>query len=558
MYGYQKTVRLCLLEYLIVVLAHTLYGYFKFGAEKGLFVLLVSSACLGTSFILSLFVKNEIFVVDFIYFTVAVATTLIGSALGTLGYSVLIFLGMTAGLTIFMERKYIIFAAIVSSIAFIIYPIFLRDKLYESISSLYMYILFCVVYLAASVNLYIIVRYSREYMKGMKEKAEEAERANNSKMMFLANMSHEIRTPMNAICGMAEINLREELSPQVRENTISIQNSGKILLSIVNDILDYSKMENGSMVIVPVHYSLSHLIEETINIMQIRLEDKDVELKYYISDKVPDVLYGDEIRIRQILFNLLSNAIKFTDNGYILVNVDCEFLDGERVRLLVTVTDSGIGIRKEELSKLFISFQQLDSHKSHQREGTGLGLAICKELVSLMDGDISVESTYGVGSKFSFNIIQKISNKKEKPLYSSSDSKASGLETSNAKVLVVDDNAVNLKVAQGLLRSFGLNVDACKSGRECLDILKVNKDYDLIFLDHMMPELDGIETLNLIRADMDPYMQNVPVVALTANVMSGVREMFIAEGFNDYVPKPIDMVWVTSILRKYIPTEKLS
>jgi CheY-like chemotaxis protein len=408
--------------------------------------------------------------------------------------------------------------------------------------------------------MYIVVKSAHEYNKGMAEKAEEAERANESKMLFLANMSHEIRTPMNAISGMAELSLNEDLTPQARENLENIRNSSKVLLAVVNDILDYSKMESGMMDIVPVTYSLSHLIKETVNMMQIRLSDKNVELKYTIQKELPDVYFGDEIRFRQILFNLLSNAIKFTDNGYILLDVSGEIVKEDTAKLIVSVTDSGIGIRKEDLQRLFTSFQQLDSHKSHVREGTGLGLAICRELVSLMGGEITVESTYGVGSKFTFTLIQRISNKKEIAVFSNSANKdeETKLKVNNAKVLIVDDNAVNLKVAQGLLKTFNLTVDTCKSGRECLELMKKNRDYDLVFLDHMMPELDGIETLNLIRADSDEYMKKVPIVALTANVMNGVRDMFISEGFNDYVPKPIDMVWVNSILRKYIPIEKQS
>ncbi|MBP5624485.1 MAG: response regulator [Lachnospiraceae bacterium] len=560
MYGYQKTVRLVMLEYLLVLLFHVVYGYFKFGTDIGLIVLIVSCIMISISFIISLLVKNEDFVVYSLFISIAISTTIIGCAEHTLAHSILIFLAVTAGFTIFMQEKYILFSFVCSCICMLSYALFLKEQLYYAVDSLLIYVFYCLVYITASINMYIVVKSAHEYNKGMAEKAEEAERANDSKMLFLANMSHEIRTPMNAISGMAELSLNEDLSPQTRENLENIRNSSKVLLAVVNDILDYSKMESGMMEIVPVTYSLSRLIKETVNMMQIRLSDKNVELKYTILKELPDVFVGDEIRFRQILFNLLSNAIKFTDNGYILLDVSGEIIKEDTAKLIVSVTDSGIGIRKEDLQKLFTSFQQLDSHKSHVREGTGLGLAICRELVSLMGGDITVESTYGVGSKFTFTIIQRISTKKESAVFSkagSSDSKEK-LKVNNAKVLIVDDNAVNLKVAQGLLKTFNLTVDTCKSGRECLELMKQNRDYDLVFLDHMMPELDGIETLNLIRADSDEYMKKVPVVALTANVMNGVRDMFISEGFNDYVPKPIDMVWVNSILRKYIPIEKQS
>lgn len=560
MYGYQKTVRLVMLEYLLVLLFHVVYGYFKFGTDIGLIVLIVSCIMISISFIISLLVKNEDFVVYSLFVSIAISTTVIGCAEHTLAHSILIFLAVTAGFTIFMQEKYILFSFVCSCICLLAYALFLKEQLYYAVDSMLIYTFYCLVYVTASVNMYIVVKSAHEYNKGMAEKAEEAERANESKMLFLANMSHEIRTPMNAISGMAELSLNEDLTPQARENLENIRNSSKVLLAVVNDILDYSKMESGMMDIVPVTYSLSHLIKETVNMMQIRLSDKNVELKYTIQKELPDVYFGDEIRFRQILFNLLSNAIKFTDNGYILLDVSGEIVKEDTAKLIVSVTDSGIGIRKEDLQRLFTSFQQLDSHKSHVREGTGLGLAICRELVSLMGGEITVESTYGVGSKFTFTLIQRISNKKEIAVFSNSANKdeETKLKVNNAKVLIVDDNAVNLKVAQGLLKTFNLTVDTCKSGRECLELMKKNRDYDLVFLDHMMPELDGIETLNLIRADSDEYMKKVPIVALTANVMNGVRDMFISEGFNDYVPKPIDMVWVNSILRKYIPIEKQS
>ncbi len=560
MYGYQKTVRLVMLEYLLVLLFHVVYGYFKFGTDIGLIVLIVSCIMISISFIISLLVKNEDFVVYSLFVSIAISTTVIGCAEHTLAHSILIFLAVTAGFTIFMQEKYILFSFVCSCICMLAYALFLKEQLYYAVDSMLIYTFYCLVYVTASVNMYIVVKSAHEYNKGMAEKAEEAERANESKMLFLANMSHEIRTPMNAISGMAELSLNEDLTPQARENLENIRNSSKVLLAVVNDILDYSKMESGMMDIVPVTYSLSHLIKETVNMMQIRLSDKNVELKYTIQKELPDVYFGDEIRFRQILFNLLSNAIKFTDNGYILLDVSGEIVKEDTAKLIVSVTDSGIGIRKEDLQRLFTSFQQLDSHKSHVREGTGLGLAICRELVSLMGGEITVESTYGVGSKFTFTLIQRISNKKEIAVFSNSANKdeETKLKVNNAKVLIVDDNAVNLKVAQGLLKTFNLTVDTCKSGRECLELMKKNRDYDLVFLDHMMPELDGIETLNLIRADSDEYMKKVPIVALTANVMNGVRDMFISEGFNDYVPKPIDMVWVNSILRKYIPIEKQS
>ncbi len=556
MFGQQKTIRLVLLEYLIVLFMHVLYAYFKFDAEKGLVVFAISCALIAIAFTVSILVKNEAFVVDFLYFNVAIASTVIGITLDTLAYSILIFLAMTAAITVFLESRYILFAGCCSGVFLILYSLAFRNELYLSVRSMTIYAVYCIVYIAATADMYFVVKKARYFKGEMKVKALEAEQANNAKMFFLQNMSHEIRTPMNAICGMSELNLREDLSPTVRENTESINNSGKVLLAIVNDILDYAKMEFGRLELVPVNYSLSAMIKDVFDMMQIRLVDKNIQLKYSIDEDVPDSLYGDEIRVRQIVVNLVSNAIKFTDNGYVSLNISSVKEEGNKTRLRFVVVDSGIGIKKEDLQRLFTSFQQLDSHKSHQRKGTGLGLAICKDLISGMGGSINVESTYGVGSKFTFDIVQGISVKAKAVEEEADNNDNVMVSAPEAKVLVVDDNAVNLKVAQGLLKTFGLSVDSCKSGRECIDMLKTYKCYDLVFLDHMMPELDGIETLNLIRADVDEYMQKVPIVALTANVMSGIRETFISEGFNDYVPKPIDMVMLNSILRKYIPKEK--
>ncbi|MBR5994552.1 MAG: response regulator [Lachnospiraceae bacterium] len=556
MYEYAKAVRLCLAEYLTILVLHVIYAFYQFGSETGRMVLLVSAMMISVTIIVAVFVKKEAFVLCFVLISVLVSSTIIGYLVHTLAFAILMYVLMAICITVFMEKRYIAVSAVLSVIVCIGYIFTVPDRIEENVPIL-MHIVFIVSFIAAMVNLYVLVYQARKYMKGMEEKATEAEHANESKMLFLANMSHEIRTPMNAICGMAELILRDDtLSPETRTNTENIQTAGKVLISIVNDILDYSKLESGNMEIIPVNYSFSAMIKDVLNMMSVRVDDKEVDIRADIQDGLPDSLIGDEIRLRQILFNLLSNAIKYTEKGYVILDVkgkeDTGFVD-----LTISVTDSGIGIKKEDLSKLFTSFQQVDTRKIRNREGTGLGLAICKELLSLMGGDIEVESTYGVGSKFTIHISQKISDSSvvvEK--FKTHEENEPQVVAPDAKVLVVDDNAVNLKVSQGLIRTFGITVDTCKSGRECLEILKDTKDYDIIFIDHMMPELDGIDTLNMIRSDPSEYMKKVPLIALTANVVSGVREMFISEGFDDYVPKPIDMVWLNAILRKYLPKEK--
>lgn len=556
MYEYGKAVRLCLAEYLTILVLHVIYAFYQFGSETGRMVLLVSAIMISVTIIVAVFVKKEAFVLCFVLISVLVSSTIIGYLVHTLAFAILMYVLMAICITVFMEKKYIALSAVLSVIVCVGYIFIVPDRIEENVP-IFMHIVFIVSFIAAMVNLYVLVYQARKYMKGMEEKATEAVHANESKMLFLANMSHEIRTPMNAICGMAELILRDDtLSPETRTNTENIQTAGKVLISIVNDILDYSKLESGNMEIIPVNYSFSAMIKDVLNMMSVRVDDKEVDIRADIQDGLPDSLIGDEIRLRQILFNLLSNAIKYTEKGYVILDVkgkeDTGFVD-----LTISVTDSGIGIKKEDLSKLFTSFQQVDTRKIRNREGTGLGLAICKELLSLMGGDIEVESTYGVGSKFTIHISQKISDSSVVvKKFNTQEENEPKVVAPDAKVLVVDDNAVNLKVSQGLIRTFGITVDTCKSGRECLEILKDTKDYDIIFIDHMMPELDGIDTLNMIRSDPSEYMKKVPLIALTANVVSGVREMFISEGFDDYVPKPIDMVWLNAILRKYLPKEK--
>ena len=555
MYGYIKTMRLCLTEYFLALVLHIIYAFVHGGIETGRLVLLISSALFIITLLVVMFAKNEKFVVYFTYLSVTIATGLIGYILDTMTFGIFILFIMSVVIAIFMDTTYLVVSGIISTSAFIFFAIVFPDKILTNLAHRSMFYIYILLYIVAYCNLYIVVGFAKKSVQGMEAKADDAVRANQSKMIFLANMSHEIRTPMNAIVGMTELTLREENLPkEARENLENIQTASKVLSSIVNDILDYSKLESGKMEIIPVSYPFRKLVDDVISMMSVRMEDKEIDLRADISDEVPEYLIGDEIRIRQILFNLLSNAIKYTDKGYVILDVkgtnDAGFSD-----LIITVTDSGIGIKKDDLGKIFTSFNHLDSRKIKDKDGTGLGLSICKNLVTFMGGTIEVESTYGVGSKFIVKISQKISDEnKGRPNIKNVNEPL--VNAPDAKVLVVDDNAVNLKVAQGLLKTFGISVDICKSGRECLDILRNTKDYDIIFIDHMMPELDGIDTLNLIRADSSDYMKKVPLIALTANVVSGVRDMFIEEGFNDYVPKPIDMVWLNGILRKYLPLEK--
>ncbi len=510
----------------------------------------------------------------------------------------------------------------------------------------------------------------------MKEANIEIEKAANMKSDFLANTSHELRTPMNAIIGMAEMALREEMSPAAKNYINQIKTAGKSLLTIINDILDFSKIESGKMDIVTANYEPASMINDIATIISTRIDRDDVELVLDVNPDIPKVLFGDIVRIKQVITNLANNATKFTRVGQICLKYDFEQVSEDTINLLFSVSDTGIGIKSEDIGKLFKSFQQVDSKRNRNIEGTGLGLAISKQLIALMNGDISVESVYGEGSTFSFTIPQKVidadasialtenppchavgfldntyaqiqlkrdmhkldidytdlkdenvlsyltenvdslkdiylfvpydSFNKElqdfvdkhpelntivaapydtsvdynptnvmvvhKPLsvmslagiynhevFSQYDSPSSDeyydFTAETARILIVDDNSINLTVAQGLLEPLNMEIDTALSGNAAIS--KINETmYDLILMDHMMPELDGIETTHIIRRFHSEY-DNVPIIALTANVIGDVKNMFIKEGMNDFIAKPIEVRMLINTIRKWLPPEKI-
>lgn len=499
------------------------------------------------------------------------------------------------------------------------------------------------------------------------------ERAAGMKSDFLANMTHEIRTPMNAVIGMAEMALREELPPVARDYINQIKSSGKALLTIINDILDFSKIESGKMDVVLAEYEPMSIINDISNIIMTRIGEKEVELILDVSPEIPNKLLGDNIRIKQVLVNLASNAVKFTPAGQVLLRMWHERTGEKELELFVSVEDTGIGIRQEDIGKLFHSFQQVDSKRNRNIEGTGLGLAISRQLLKLMDGEITVESEYGRGSKFSFHLPQKIiedvpgitlqpwertvvadflqnpyiraqlekDSKRfgvpylaleseqelfglpeqerdvflfmepqrmtsavrvylrshpeitgvllvdfqasteyaasnllviKKPLYAlnlaillkheeihldygSREEEEFDFIAPDARILIVDDNAINLTVAEGLLEPLKLQIDTAASGKEAISKISV-MSYDIILMDHMMPELDGIETTHIIRQYYREY-DDVPIIALTANAVSGTKEMFLEKGMNDFVAKPIELRILTSTIKRWLKPEKI-
>ncbi len=382
---------------------------------------------------------------------------------------------------------------------------------------------------------------------------DQAEKANNAKSEFLSSMSHEIRTPLNAIVGFSQALAEEEISNEAKEEVNDIIMASENLLEIVNGILDISKIEANKLEIVNTEYEPAKILEELVALSKARLGEKPIEFRTSFDPLLPKTLFGDYMRIKQITLNLLTNAIKYTKTGYIEFRVSC--IQKENVcRLIISVEDSGIGIQKEKIDKLFTKFERFDIEKNITIEGTGLGLAITKKLVELINGKIVVQSIYGQGSKFTVALDQQIVLT---PTVSTSEvlPKEDPIDLSllvNKKVLIVDDNKINLKVASRLLKDYNIKTEEVDSGFECINRILQKEEYDLILLDDMMPKMSGVETLKKLKEISDFH---TPTIALTANAISGMKEKYLKEGFDDYLSKPIDRKELNRVIRKFLNTK---
>ncbi|MBR5089455.1 MAG: response regulator [Ruminiclostridium sp.] len=406
-----------------------------------------------------------------------------------------------------------------------------------------------------------LIKWQETANKKLKEAADIATTASKARSDFLAQMSHEIRTPINAVLGMNEMILRESRDEEILDYASNIRRAGNNLLNLINNILDLSKIENGKMEIVQVSYEIMPLLDDIICMIRERANKKGLALNVEIDPELPKSLYGDDVRLRQIITNILTNALKYTHNGSITLHTSGELLDNDTFELYVRVTDTGIGIREEDMDKLFRSFQRLDEEKNRNIEGTGLGISIVQSFLSMMGSRLEVESEYGQGSSFYFRVKQKIIDKTPAGSYEAytavSEERAvstGALTVYGAKILVVDDNDMNLKVVKGLMKQYGIVPDLASSGMECIGLVRKCR-YDILFLDHLMPEMDGIETLKKLR-DEKLITDETTAVALTANALGGAKDYYIEAGFRDYLSKPIEIANLEKLLRKYLPQER--
>ena len=432
-------------------------------------------------------------------------------------------------------------------------------------------------FVTAMISIFYIVGYRHERkvnkrmeeMKATEQKREyeakilqlekaAADTANKAKSDFLADMSHEIRTPINAVLGMNEMILRESKDDQILEYSHNIKSAGNTLLSIINNILDFSKIEDGKMTLVPVEFDVAELITNLVNTISVRARAKGLEFNVEIDESIPSRLYGDDVRISQIVMNLLTNAVKYTESGSVTLRVKNNGTADGNVKLRFEVADTGIGIKDEDLGKLFESFKRIEEKRNRHIEGTGLGISIVCKLLSMMDSKLDVESQYAIGSTFGFNLKLKVIDPAPVGKYDEnrkavlSQDVETHIYAPNAKVLVTDDNGMNLKVAVNFMKIFGITPVICSSGSETIELMRKDK-FDIVFLDHMMPVMDGMETLNILKDEN--LLNGAVVIALTANAVVGAETQYLNAGFDGYLSKPITVNDIEKTLKKYLPVD---
>lgn len=553
MVRYKKAQIICLLQYVLMLLLHNIYGFFYCSREQFLKTLTWSVLILlfvGICMVLPN--RNEHLVNIFTFTSVIISAYYIGVVLHTLAFATLVYLVTILVVSLYLNWQYIIYFGILSILAEVSFMIFFPGLLLEMVPNLFLYGCYIVCYILGVINLYFLVLSGSKYLDQMKVKAKEAEEAAAHKSRFLANISHEIRTPMNVICGMTVMLGREEMNDRAREYTNNIDRASKVLLSLINDILDLSKIDSGKFEIYKEKYSLRKMVDDVSNLMAVKIDSEKIKFVVKMQNELPEYLQGDEDRIKQILINILNNAAKFTTEGEICFGVSSTPIDENQIMLRFTVSDTGIGIKQEDLKHLFESFERFEESSHKNIEGTGLGLSICDGLVKRMNGTISVESEYGKGTTFSIQIPQIVSKTQN-----NDDAKEEKWSAPDTCILVVDDTKTNYLVAKNLLSLFQISSDYASGGMEALQKME-EKKYDLVLLDHMMPEMNGEETLREIKSRTGEQFERIPVIALTANAAVGGREEFKSLGFSDYISKPIELKNLEEVLKKYLPPDKIN
>lgn len=568
MLPFRTNIIIFIIEFLCTVLLQIVYGASVYGWEVAGMVAIGLLPVLLVSLI-SLNVDNESVVIRCLYISGIATFYYMSYAMHTQGTLSFFFLAMGITMALFIRPRVIV-EYFVITIAILVLMVFSESKIIEEFFDRQLYVTFLTMYAFAGVTIFFVVSSVKRYQQEMEEKNEIAREALEAKSNFLANMSHEIRTPMNAIYGMAELLEERNFDRKEKEYIATIKRSSENLLSIINEILDFSKVESGLMRIVSEPYQFNSMVQDVITIIAFRVKDKLIRFECDIDENIPRELFGDEIRIKQILINILNNAVKFTNQGTVTLKISWRggnVSDVQREELgvlCISVKDTGIGISEDDLTKLFTVFGQINTKKNRNVEGTGLGLAICKELTDAMGGVIRVESVLKQGSTFYVELPQKVADplpcnfiRDEETIYTLTKDFQIDFIAPTAKVLIVDDNKVNRQVAWEMMKLFGFEAALAESGEEAIDRVKKHLiSYDLIFMDHMMPFMDGVEATQNIRQMPGEYAQKVPIVALTANAINGVEQQFIDAGMNDYIAKPVKIGELQKILQKWLPRHK--
>lgn len=551
MVQYKKARVICLLQYDLMLLLHNIYGFFYCTQEQFLKTLAWSvGILLFIGICMSIPGRSERIVTGITFVSVIISSYYIGVVLHTLAFAMLMYLVTELIVSLYLNWHYTVFFGVLSTLAEISFMVFFPDILLETVPSLFLYGCYIVCYILGVANMCFLVSSARKYLEQMHIKAREAQEAALHKSQFLANISHEIRTPMNVICGMTQMLIREEMSEKAREYAENINRASAVLLSLVNDILDLSKINSGKFEIHIQKYNLIRLIDDVSNLMSVRIDPEKVRFEVETEQGLPEFLLGDSDRIKQVLINILNNAVKFTAKGEIRFRISSTATETpDKVRVLFEVSDTGIGIKQEDIGDLFDSFKRFDEKNHLHIEGTGLGLNICDHLVRRMDGQITVESVYGEGSVFQVMIPQMVAD----GLGIGNDAEKAGesWKAPDACILVVDDTKTNYLVIKNLLSLFQIQSDYAESGMQAIQKME-EKKYDLILLDHMMPEMDGEETLRRIKDQAGEHFDMIPVIAVTANAAVGGREEFQKLGFSDYLSKPIELEQLDAVLRTYL------